>query len=90
MNTLLWCKGGLYAGDSQGEVGVWREEQGEWQLSRRISVFKVGNGALYTDNRIYIMHVQSCAISSMSSHPNGRKLLLQSSRGSVVMLDLRM
>ncbi len=41
MNCLVCREGSLYAGDSQGEVGVWKEEQGEWHLIRRISVVKV-------------------------------------------------
>ena len=43
MNCLLWStrERTLYSGDSRGEVGVWREGQGEWSLHKKINVVKV-------------------------------------------------
>ena len=31
----------LYAGDSKGQLGVWQEKQGEWQMKKAINIVNV-------------------------------------------------
>ena len=42
INCLLFSnKNILYAGDSKGQLGVWQEKEGAWQMQKSISIVSV-------------------------------------------------
>lgn len=42
VNCLVYSdKQILYAGDSRGQLGVWQEKQGVWQMKKHINIVNV-------------------------------------------------
>ena len=97
MNCLVCSdKRILYAGDSKGQLGVWQEKQGAWQMKKAINIVNVSI-CFFHNNILNVYYPQynnssnqGAPLVSLSLHPSGRKMLLHTDKGQLVMLDLRM